>query len=58
MKSAPLTNCWPAYVIGRPPISSCSLANAIIEPANEIEPISAESDDAERDVGRRRTGKR
>ena len=42
-KSAALTNCWPAYVIGRPPISSCSLANAIIEPANEIEPISAES---------------
>ena len=41
-KSAALTNCWPAYVIGRPPISSCSFANAIIEPANEIEPISAE----------------
>ena len=30
-------------MIGRPPISSCSFANAIIEPANEIEPISAES---------------
>ena len=42
-KSIALTYCWPAYVIGRPPISSCSLANAIIEPAKEIEPISAES---------------
>ena len=42
-KTAPLTNCCPGYVIGRPPISSCSFANAIIEPANEIEPISAES---------------
>ena len=30
-------------MIGRPRISSCSFANAIIEPANEIEPISAES---------------
>ena len=30
-------------MIGRPPISSCSFAKAIIEPANEIEPISAES---------------
>ena len=30
-------------MIGRPPISSWSFANAIIEPANEIEPISAES---------------
>jgi len=30
-------------VIGRPPISSWSFANAIIEPANEIEPMSAES---------------
>ena len=30
-------------MIGRPPISSCSFANAIIEPANEIEPINAES---------------
>ena len=29
-------------MIGRPPISSCSFANAIIEPENEIEPISAE----------------
>ena len=29
-------------MIGRPPISSCSFAKAIIEPANEIEPISAE----------------
>ena len=40
---APLTNCCPGYVIGRPPISSCSLANATIEPAKEIEPISADS---------------
>jgi hypothetical protein len=38
-----LTNCWPGYVIGRPRISSWSFANATIEPANEIEPISAES---------------
>ncbi len=30
-------------MIGRPPISSCSFANAIIEPENEIEPISADS---------------
>ncbi len=34
---------WPGYVIGRPLISSWSFANAIIEPANEIEPISPES---------------
>ena len=32
-------------MIGRPPISSWSFANATIEPANETEPISAESDD-------------
>ena len=41
--SAAFTTCWPGYVIGRPPISSCSFANATIEPANEIEPISADS---------------
>jgi hypothetical protein len=29
-------------VIGLPEMSSCSFANAIIEPANEIEPMSAE----------------
>ena len=29
-------------MIGRPPISSWSLAKATIEPANEMEPISAE----------------
>ena len=34
---------WPGKVIGRPLSSSCSFANAIIEPANEIEPIRAES---------------
>ena len=34
---------WPGNVIGRPLRSSCSFANAIIEPAKEIEPISAES---------------
>ena len=34
---------WPGNVIGRPLRSSCSFANAIIEPANEIEPIRAES---------------
>ena len=33
---------WPGNVIGRPLRSSCSFANAISEPANEIEPISAE----------------
>jgi len=43
MKSAPLTNCWPTYVMGRPLISSCSFPNATIEPANEIEPIRPES---------------
>ena len=42
-KTTPFTNCWPGYVIGRPPISSCSFANATIEPENEIAPISAES---------------
>ena len=34
--------CWPGYVIGRPPISSRSFANAITLPANETLPISAE----------------
>ena len=34
---------WAGNVIGRPLRSSCSFAKAIIEPANEIEPISAES---------------
>ena len=37
-------------MIGRPWISSCSFANATIEPANEIEPISAESTIASADV--------
>ena len=41
--SARFTTCWPGYVIGRPWISSCSFANATIEPANEIEPISTAS---------------
>ena len=38
-----LTICWPRNTIGRPEISSCSLANATSDPENEIEPISAES---------------
>src|SRR4051812_6760053 len=41
-KMSPLTTCWPGNVIGWPLISSCNFANATIEPANEIEPISAE----------------
>ncbi len=40
---AALTTFWPEKTIGRPWISSCSLANATSEPAKEIEPISAES---------------
>ena len=32
----------PGYVIGRPPISSWSLAKAIMLPAKEIEPIRAD----------------
>ena len=32
----------PENTIGLPESSSCSFANAIIDPANEIEPISAE----------------
>ena len=36
------TMFWPAKTIGRPLTSSCSLAKATTEPANEIEPISAE----------------
>src|SRR5665213_2112262 len=38
-----LTICWPGYVIGRPVMTSCSLRKAMIEPANEIAPITAES---------------
>ena len=41
--SKALPNFWPGYWIGRPEISSCSFPKATIEPANEIEPISAES---------------
>ena len=37
------TTFWPGKTIGRPLTSSCSLAKATSEPANEIEPISAES---------------
>ena len=47
-----LTMFWPGKMIGRPLISSCSFANATSEPANEIEPISAEST-VETDRGRR-----
>jgi hypothetical protein len=42
-KSAAFTNCWPVYVIGRPLISSCNFPNAISEPANDTEPMSADS---------------
>ena len=42
-RTAMLKMFWPGNVIGRPLRSSCSFAKAIIEPANEIEPISAES---------------
>ena len=48
---------WPGKVIGRPLMSSCSFAKAIIEPANEIEPISAEST-VETDRGRGEAGGR
>ena len=41
--SSAFPTCWPGYVIGRPLIRSCSFPNAIIEPANEIEPTSAEN---------------
>ena len=37
-----LTTFWPGKTIGRPLTSSCSFANATTEPANEIDPISAE----------------
>ncbi len=40
---APLTKFWPANTIGRPDTSSCSFANATIEPANETAPIRLES---------------
>src|ERR671935_227508 len=36
------STCCPGYVIGRPLISSWSFAKATIDPANEIEPITAE----------------
>ena len=48
-----LKTFWTGNVIGRPLISSCSLPKAISEPANEIEPIRAEST-VETDGGRRR----
>ena len=50
-RTSTLTMFWPGNMIGRPLMSSCSFANATSEPANEIEPISAESDD--RDAPRR-----
>ena len=40
---AAFTTCWPGYVIGRPVITSWSFKKAMIEPANEIAPITAES---------------
>ena len=39
---AEFTTFWPRNTIGRPDRSSWSLANAIIEPANETEPIRLE----------------
>ena len=36
------TKFWAGKTIGRPLTSSCSFANATTEPANEIEPMSAE----------------
>jgi hypothetical protein len=42
-KSRAFSGCCNGYTIGRPRISSCSFANAIIEPANEMLPMIAES---------------
>ena len=42
-RASAFPTCWPGNVIGRPLISSCSFPNATIEPANEIEPTSAEN---------------
>ena len=39
--SAPLMNCWPGSWIGRPGSSPCSLAKAMFEPQNEIDPTIA-----------------
>ncbi len=38
----PLKMCWPANRIGRPLISSWSLAKAMFEPQNETEPTTSE----------------
>src|SRR5947209_363002 len=38
-----LTTCCAGYVIGRPVITSCSLRKAMIEPANDSAPITADS---------------
>ena len=38
-----LKTFWPGNTIGRPLTSSCSFAKATSEPANEIDPISADS---------------
>ena len=46
----------PGYVIGRPPISSCSFAKAIIEPGERDRADQRREHDRERDVDRRRTG--
>ena len=42
-KRSPFATCCSGKVIGRPRISSCSFANATIEPANEMLPMIAES---------------
>ncbi len=39
-----MTTFWPGKTIGRPRTSSWSFAKATSEPANEIEPMSAESE--------------
>ena len=42
-RRAAFPNFCAGYVIGRPDTSSCSFANATIEPANEIDPMIAET---------------
>ena len=42
-----LSGCWSfPTLIGRPLISSCSLPNAMFEPQNEIDPITAPKSEA------------
>ena len=51
-RTTTFTTFWPGNTIGRPLTSSCSFAKATSEPANEIEPISAESTIGQRLVAR------